>query len=97
MPLFLLLLVTYRPLAPRDFGSKPASNPLDTSYSMITNKTRSPHDGCGERTRVRFCTARRRTFGTPSSSRYAFTVLGSAPQALAMAFTSTFLRSKIGS
>ena len=50
-----------------------------------------------DRTRVRFCTARRRTFGTPSSSRYAFTVLGSAAQALAMAFTSTFLRSKIGS
>ena len=41
--------------------------------------------------------ARRRTFGTPSSSRYAFTVLGSAPQANAMAFTSTFFLNKMGS
>ena len=62
-----------------------------------TNRRGGPHEGCGDRTRVRFGAARRRTFGTPSSSKYAFTVLGSAPQALAMAFTSTFLRSKIGS
>ena len=95
----LRLLVSYRPLASHGRLSinRLQQPPLDTSYKDYEQNNRPQPRGSGDRTRVRFGAARFRTFGTPSSSKYAFTVFGSAPQTRAISLISTFFRIKMGS